>query len=205
MLRRAQLRKYLLALLWHDDVYQTADCEKGPLWVNCNGERIEVFDHETHQIFDNEDARYNLDAKDAVIIFHFESVRYNFTSTASDKTAFRLNIDIVVNDSSGRKRQDILDIIEERIFYRIISYQSFTNAQTGEAMPSFMNWLNRNELMIETRDDSGFLGDYTKRMMLITFEAQDCIRRPGCDDIPLCFDMDLLTKLDGDCNPSTPG
>jgi hypothetical protein len=203
MLKRQQLRRYLMALLWHDNVIQTADCESGPLWTNCDGERIDVLDHETHQIFEDGDEPYQLRSGNAIIVFSHESVNYELSATELEVSKFRVQIDIVANEASGRKRQDILDTIEERIYYRLLSYQTFTDASTGENLTSFMRWLDRNNIRIETRDDSAFKGNYTLRQMVLSFEAKDCIRRPGCDDVPICFDLEKLTLLDGDCNPST--
>jgi hypothetical protein len=199
VLRRAQLRSYLTALLYHDTVVQSVDCELGFLWTNCNGDRADVFDHETHQIFENADAPYGLNAKDVVIIFGFESVDYFLTPTAVQDTELRFWVDVVANDASGKRRQDILDIVEERILYRLLSYQDFTDATTGETLTSFMRWVDRDGLRIETRDDSAFQGNFTQRRMRMTIRTKDCIQKTDCDDEVLCFDFKDLTRLDEAC------
>ena len=158
MLKRAELRRYLLALLWHDTVPQGPDCETG-----------------------------------------FDRVGYVLEPTKIDRTELTLWIEIVCHDASGRKRQDILDQVEERILYRLFSYASFTDASTGETLQSFMLWARGNELRIETRDESAFGGDYTIRRMTINLLTRDCIQKQGCDDVPLCFDFSDLTPLDENC------
>lgn len=199
MLKRQQLRRYLLALLWHDTVPQTADCETGFLWDNCDGERPDVFDHETHQLFEDAEASYNLRPDCVAVVFGFERVNYVLQPTKIERTEFSLWIEIICHAASGRKRQDILDEVEERILYRLFSYASFVDASTGDTMQSFMHWINRNELRIETRDESAFGGDYTIRRMKFNLEAKDCIEKAACDDIPLCFDFTDLTALDENC------
>lgn len=193
------MRRYLLALLWHDNVPQSALCEVGPLWTNCDGERADVFDHETHQIFENADDAYNLRPKCVAVLFNFESVNRVLSPTRVERTEIRLVIDIVCHDASGRLRQEILDQVEERILYRLLSYQEFTDAGTGEVLKSFMRWSDGNELRIDSRDNSAFEGNYTIRQLSIGLTTRDCVARPPCNDVALCFDFSDLTVLDENC------
>jgi len=192
MLKRAALRRYLLALLWHDTVPQGPNCETGFLWDNCDGERPSIFDHETHQLFEDAEAGFNLRPSDIAVVFGFDRVAYVLEPTRIDRTELTLWIEIVCHDASGRLRQDILDQVEERILYRMLSYQTFTDASTNEDLTSFMRWLRGNELRIETKDDSGFAGDYTIRRLTLNLVTRDCIEKQGCDDVPLCFDFESL-------------
>lgn len=199
MLKRTALRRYLKALLWYDGVPQSAECDIGYLWTNCDGERIDVFDSETHQIFENADASYQLGLGSAAVIYTVDTVNYSLTATGVDRAEIRFYIDIVANDASGEKRQNVLDQIEERILYRIYSYADFVDASTGAAMPSFMRWLDGNQLRIEVRDESDFKGSYTLRRMGVSFSTRECVKKTGCSDQPLCFDFDELTVLDDAC------
>jgi hypothetical protein len=199
MLKRAELRRYLLALLWHDTVPQGPGCETGFLWTNCDGERPDVFDHETHQLFEDAEASYDLRPESIAVVFGFDRVNYVLEPTKVDRTELTLWIEIVCHDASGRKRQDILDQVEERILYRLFSYQSFIDASTGDTLRSFMLWTRGNEVRADTRDDSAFGGDYTIRRMTLNLITRDCIEKQGCDDVPLCFDFTDLTPLDENC------
>ena len=199
MLRRTQIRRYLLALLWSEEVPQDADCGLGPLWVNCDDEPVEILDHSTHQIFEDAEAGYNLRQGDAAIIFGFDRVSYVLQSAAVDSGDYSLWIDIVVHEADGHKRQNILDTIEERILYRLISYSDFTDAQTGNLMRSFLRLMDGNRLQVESRDDSDSLGDYTIRRLGFNFAANECISKPPCGDMPLCFDFTNLAPLEGGC------
>lgn len=199
MLKRQLLRRYLLALLWRDDVAQSADCELGPLWLNCDGQPAEIFDHETHQLFIDSDGTSGLSPKGAAIIFGFQSVVYSVEPTRLGAVTFNFWIDIVAHDVNGQKRQDILDVIEERILYRLVTHQSFIDASTSETLQSFMGWLTGNQLQITTIDDSDFAGDYTIRRMSVTFASNECIKKQNCSDTPICFDFSDLTRLDEIC------
>ena len=198
-LKRTKLRRYLKALFYSNQVPQDAVCGIGDLWTNCNGEPLDIFDSETHQIFENVEASYQIGLRDAAVIFTFESVKYQFIKTKVDSASISLYIDIVVNASSGEKRQDMLDLIEERLIYRLLSHTSFIDATTAETLTSFMNWADRNDVNLETRDESDFKGIYTLRRMKLDFVTSECIKRPGCDDVPICFDFEDLTRLDEFC------
>lgn len=179
---------------------QTADCETGLLWQNCDSERPDIFDHETHQIFEDAEATYELGPECIAIVFGFDGVSYGLAGARLDYTEISLWIDIVCHDNSGAKRQDILDTVEERILYRLLSFQTFTDATTGEPLPSFLRWVDKNEIKIESRDDDmEFAGSYTIRRMRMQLTVRDCIQKPDCGDVPLCFDFDNVTRLDNSC------
>jgi hypothetical protein len=200
MLRREYLRRYLLALLWHDDVPQDAECGTGFLWTNCDGERAGVHDHGTHQLYEDAEAGYNLRQGDVAIVFGFERVSYLVEATEIDRADFSLWIDVIAHDADGRRRQDLLDKVEERIFYRILSYSDFTDAQTGDTLRSFLRWMDGNRLQVESRDDSDSDGDYTVRRLSFQFSSKECVKKGTCGDVPLCFDFSQLAALNGGCD-----
>jgi len=195
VLKRTEMRRYMMALLWHQDVPQGPDCVGGPLWLNCDGQPADVLDHETHQLFEDAEASYELPHEGAVVVFGFDRVTYQIEPTRVGDANIALWIDIIAHDSSGRKRQDMLDTIEERVLYRLLSYQAFTDATTGQPLQSVMRWLVGNQAQIESRDDSAFGGNYTIRRLTLTVTARECIAKTDCDDLPLCIDFTLLPTL----------
>ncbi len=198
-LKRTDLRRYLNALLQVETVVQSADCETGPLWQNCDDTSISVYDHASHQIFENTDPSYQLDNDCAAIIFSIDSVKYSFLKTRIDKNDIRFNIDIVANAESGKKRQDVLDQIEARILYRMFEQPTFVDTVTGEKLRSFMTWPDQNRVACEVKDESDFKGEYTLRRMMFSMTTNECIGKTDCGDIPLCFDFMNLTVLDDAC------
>ena len=192
MLKRNLLRRYLLALLYSDEVYQSADCEKGPLFINCDGERPDVFDSHTHQVFEDAEGNYNLQPESIGIVFNIERLSYALSPTKIESVDLVFKIEIIAHETNGKARQDILDTVEERILYRLFSYQAFQDASTGEELRSFMYWLNENKLEIESRDDTSFNGNYTIRELTFTLRTNECMKKTNCDDAPVCFDFSKL-------------
>ena len=188
-----------MALLYSDAVPQSKDCELGPLWLNCDDERLVPLDHETSQIFADGENSYQLQNDEAAVIFYFQTVNYRASPTKIEAADYTLIIDIVANAAGGEQRQDILDAIEERILYRLYSYADFVDASTGETLRSFMRALDRNTLTVATVDDSNFNGRYTIRSMRLGFTTNECILRPGCDDAPICFDFDIVPDFGKGC------
>lgn len=202
MLKRQQIRRYMLALLCSDGVNQGVDgagvCDQGMLWENCDGENLPVLDHESHQIAADIEGSVDTSPDSAAISFKHNRVKYNLLTTSIDSASFNFQIDIIAFGKSGPARADICDTIEERILYRLLSYQSFIAADTGETLVSFLRQVDNNSAEIEVRDDQSFDGNYTIREMEITFVMKECIRKPDCDDEVLCFDFKDLTVLDKD-------
>ena len=197
MLARRRIRRYLLALLCSEEVIQSADCKVGKLWETCDDEIAPwIFDSDTHQINPNAEASQGLRGNCVNINIIVSNVEYDFCETGIDYSDVTFTIQIIVEDASGIKRQDILDAIEERIFYRIISAPRITDAQTGEVLKSFMTLNTKGEVGVKTFDDSNFTGDYTIREIECTLKADECIKIPNCDPKVICFCFDQLTKLD---------
>lgn len=192
MLKRTLLRRYLLAILYSDEVFQSPDCEKGPLFVNCDGERPDVFDSYTHQVFEDAEGNYNLQPESIGVVFNIERLSYTLSPTEIESVNLVFRVDIIAHANNGKKRQDILDIVEERILYRLFSYQTIQDASTGENLRSFMYWIDNNTLTVESRDDSSFDGNYTIRELTFTMQTNECIKKTGCGDTPICFDFSKL-------------
>lgn len=199
MLKRNALRRYLMALLYADNVPQDAECGVGPLWTNCNGERLLPMDHETRQIFEDAEKSYQLNPNDAAVIFYFQTVNYKVTASKIDGADFVLIIDLVVNAAGAEKRQDMLDTIEERLWYRLYSYATFIDATTDETLTSFMRWLSTGGMTISTTDDSNFSGRYTIRTIRMTVSTSECLERLDCGDVPLCFIWDDIPDFGNGC------
>lgn len=178
----------MMALLSSELVPQTIECETGPLHVNCDGP-IVPRDHETQQIFEDAEQSYQLQAGDAAVIFYFQQVSYRGTATKLEGTDIVLNIDIVANAAGSEKRQEIIDAIEEKFWYRLYSFVTFKDANEERYYQSFMRWLSGNQLSATTQDDSNFAGRYTIRTIRITVSTQECIEKLACDDVPICFDF----------------
>lgn len=177
-----------MALLSSELVPQDIECAVGPLWQNCDGP-IVPRDHETQQIFEDAEQSYQLQAGDAAVIFYFQQVSYRGTATKLEGTDIVLNIDIVANAAGAEKRQEIIDQIEERWWYRLYSYVTFKDANEEIYYQSFMRWLNNNQLQATTTDDSNFQGRYTIRTIRLSVTTSECVEKLGCADEPICFDF----------------
>lgn len=198
MLKRTRLRRYLKALLYHDNIPQSPSCEVGFLFVNCDGERPPVFDSPTHQLYENAEGSLDFKSDSVVITFQVEDENLVLSPTRIESSDLAFSIDIIANASGGYERQNMLDEVQEKILYRILSTQSFIDASTNDELRSFMLWLNQNELSVSIRDDTEFDGSTTVRRMSFTLSTNECIKKTGCTDEPLCFDFSQ-EKIGG-CN-----
>ena len=198
MLKRTKLRKYLKAVLWHTDVDQSPDCIKGPLYINCDGEQLPITDHDTHQVEENESGESRLKNNSASINFVIDSINYTLSPSKVEEGDIRFTIHITACASDGRKRQEILDEIELKIFYRLFSHQSFTDQTTNETLDSFMGWISQNTLTVNVTDDSDFNGDNTIREMTFSFKFKECVKQLNCNLQPICFDFSKLESI-GSC------
>ncbi len=196
MLKRMQLRKYLHAMLWHKMI-QSPTCELGFLYQNCDGERPPVYDSPTEQIFENVEGSYPLKTNDMAIAFHVVSENFQLSKTEIESNKITFVIELIVNASSGAKRQNILDEVQERVLYRILSYQKFTDESTGDTLTSFLTWADN--LTINVSDDTDYDGSYTVRQLIFNLTTDECIKRTDCDLEPICFDFSQLNKI-GQCN-----
>lgn len=197
MLKRMRLRRYLKALLYHDNIPQSPSCEMGFLFTDCDGERAQVFDSPTHQLFENAEGTYDFKHDSIAIAFQVDSERLTLSPTRIESSTLSFTIDIIANASSGYDRQNMLDEVQERVLYRILSGQSFTDMSTGEELRSFMYWLGQNELGISIKDDTEYDGSLTVRQLTFTLSTNECIKKTGCSDEPLCFDFNQTI---GGCN-----
>ncbi len=196
MLKRMQLRRYLHALLYHKMI-QSPLCEVGFLYQNCNGQAPPIYDSPTQQIFENVEDSYSLKTDDMAIAFHIVSENYQLSKTEIESNKLTFAIDLIVNASSGAKRQNILDKVQERILYRILSYQKFTDESTGDTLNSFLTWADN--LTINVSDDTDYDGSYTVRQLTFNVTTNECIKRTDCDLESICFDFSQLDKI-GKCN-----
>ncbi len=192
MLKRMQLRRYLHALLYHEMI-QSPLCEVGFLYQNCDGQPPPIYDSPTQQIFENVEGSYPLKTDDMAIAFHIVSENYQLSKTAIDSNKITFAIELIVNASSGAKRQNILDDVQERILYRILSYQKFTDKSTGEQLPSFLTWADN--ITINITDDTDYDGSYTVRQLIFNLTTNECIKRSNCDLESICFDFSQLDKI----------
>lgn len=156
--------------------------------MNCDGPVVPR-DHETQQIFEDAEASYQLQAGDVAVIFYFQQVSYRGSASALEGTDIVLIIDIVANAAGAEKRQEIIDVVEEKFWYRLYSYTTFKHATLEEYYPSFMRWLNNNQLQATTQDDSNFQGRYTIRTIRLSVTTSECIVKPPCGDVAVCFDF----------------
>jgi hypothetical protein len=189
MLKRTQIRRYLMALLYSEEVHQSASCDQGPLYVNCDGQGPDVFDSYTHQMFEDTEASYGLKPDSIALEFSVSRVGYSLSQTKVDRALINVAINIIAHAESGSKRQDMLDDVEERILYRILSYACFMDAQTNEELKSFMRLKDNTAFSIDSSDDSSFDGNYTVRELTFTINTRECVEKTGCDDVPICFDF----------------
>lgn len=189
MLKRMQLRRYLLALLSSNEVPQDPECNQGFLFVNCDGKDAYVFDSPTHELFENAEGSYQFKKDSITVTFQITNENLTLSPTRVEATNLSFQIDIIANASDGHLRQNLLDEVQERILYRLFSYQEFTDRLTGEKLKSFMTWNTGNKLEISIRDDSEYNGSITVRQMSFTLDTSECIERTGCSDTPICFDF----------------
>lgn len=179
----------MMALLSSELVPQNIECETGPLWQNCDGPVLPR-DHETQQIFEDAEHSYQLKSGDAAVIFYFQQVSYRGSASKLEGVDIVLIIDIVANAAGSEKRQEIIDEIEERFWYRVYSYTIFQDAnEPDKYYVPFMRWMNNNQLQATTQDDSNFQGRYTIRTIRLSLSTNECVEKPPCDDEAICFDF----------------
>lgn len=196
MLQRHKLRRYLLALLYLDEIVQSPDCDRGFLFTNCDGERPDVFDSPTIELMENASGELPFKKDSITIAFQIKNEAYTFNPTRVNEVLINFQIDIIANASSGEERQNMLDIVQERILYRLFSYQEFTDEDTGEVLKSFMYGLRENELRLNVTDETEYDGSNTVRQMSFSYTTSECIQKTACDDYPLCIDFSKI-KIGG--------
>lgn len=189
MLKRHKLRRYLFALLYLDNIVQSPDCDRGLLFKNCDGERPDVFDSPTIQLMENASGELPFKKDSITIAFQVKSETYTLNPTRVAEVAINFQIDIIANASSGEERQNMLDIVQERILYRLYSYPEFTDEETGEVLKSFMHGLNENTLRLSVMDDTEYDGSNTVRQMSFSYTTDECVTRTACDDSALCIEF----------------
>lgn len=202
MLKRTLIRNYLTCLLKSDQVPQgqedNGDCIFGNLWDNCDGERLQVYDHDTHQLETDGEGSYSLQPDCVMVVFEFTETGHTLSPSRIESSSYKIIIHIVCTGKTGRTRQDILDVVEKRIYYRLLAEPTFTDGITGQELKSFMRFIDQNTLNVTTTDDSAHEGSYTIREIGLTFSAKDCITKLDCGDQPICFEFKTLTPLDKD-------
>ena len=198
MLLRTKVRRYLKALLWHDDVPQSADCGVGLLLDNCNEKSRAILDSNNNQLVIDADGQWRMDGTENAVVFEVDSVRHETQTLRICNTTIGFKIHIYSCVANGSKRQDELDKIEERILYRIFNYPTFVDATTNEEMRSIFRLADKNTFPISVNEETEFEGNYTIRSLDFTLESRECISKTNCNDQTLCFDWQNLTEL-GDC------
>lgn len=196
MLKRHKLRRYLFALLYLDNIVQSPDCERGFLFTNCDGKRVDVFDSPTIELMENASGEFEFKKNSITIAFHVKNESYTLSPTRVNQVTINFQIDIIANASTGEERQNMLDVIQERILYRLYSYQEFEDQETGEVLKSFMLGLNENSLNLTVTDETEYDGSTTIRQMSFTYATDECIQRTTCDDVALCIELSKF-KLGG--------
>lgn len=196
MLKRHKLRRYLFALLFLDDIPQSPDCDRGLLFKNCDGERPDVFDSPTIELMENASGEFLYKKDSITIAFQVKGETYSLSPSRVNNVTINFQIDIIANASTGEERQNMLDIVQERILYRLFSYQEFEDAETGETLKSFMYGLNENELSLSVTDETEYDGSNTVRQMSFTYTTDECIKKTACDDTALCIEFSKI-KLGG--------
>lgn len=196
MLKRHKLRRYLFALLYLDNIVQSPECDRGFLFTNCDGERPDIFDSPTIEIMENASGEF-LFKKDAITItFQVKGETYTLNPTRVGEVEIQFQIDIIANASSGEERQNMLDLVQERILYRLYSYQEFYDNETGEVLKSFMYGLKENTLRLSVTDESEYDGSNTVRQLYFSYKTDECIQRTACDDSALCIQFSKI-KIGG--------
>lgn len=196
MLKRHKLRRYLFALLYLDNIVQSPECDRGFLFTNCDGERPDVFDSPTIEIMENASGEF-LFKKDAITItFQVKGETYTLNPTRVGEVEIQFQIDIIANASSGEERQNMLDIVQERILYRLYSYQEFIDEETGEVLKSFMYGLRENTLRLNVTDETEYDSSNTVRQLSFSYTTNECIQRTACDDSAFCINFQEI-KLGG--------
>lgn len=196
MLKRHKLRRYLFALLYLDGITQDRDCDKGVLFINCDGERPDVFDSPTIDLFENASGELPFKKDSITITFQIKSETYTLHPTRPSEVTLNFQIDIIANASSGEERQNMLDLVQERILYRLYSYQEFKDEETGEVLKSFMYGLNENILRLTVTDETEYDGSHTVRQLFFSYTTNECIQKTECDDTALCFQFSKI-KIGG--------
>lgn len=192
MLKRHKLRRYLFALLYLDNIVQSPECDRGFLFTNCDGGRPDVFDSPTIEIMENASGEF-LFKKDAITItFQIKGETYTLNPTRVGEVEIQFQIDIIANASSGEERQNMLDIVQERILYRLYSYQEFIDEETGEVLKSFMYGLRENTLRLNVTDETEYDGSNTVRQLSFSYTTNECIQRTACDDSAFCINFQKI-------------
>lgn len=203
MLMRQHIRQYLKILLWSEEIPQTADCEVGALLDNCDNKARGIFVQTNSQIVSDADGEWRADGtKNAVVIEISNVTHTGILSTLCD-SKISFNIHVYSCEKDANRRQDSLDIIEERIWHRLYSYATLTNAITGEKLKPIFKRADHNTFNVNISEETDFDGDFTVRTLNFTFDYKECISKSDCLDTELCFDFSDLTGLE-DCNAGNP-
>lgn len=187
MLKRQKLRRYLFALLYLSEIVQDANCETGDLFNNCDGAPPDVFDSPTIELMENASGEFLFKKNAITLAFHIKEETYSLLPTRIGDVDIQFQIDIIANASTCEERQNMLDVVQERILYRLYSYQEFVDEETGEKLTSFMHSLKENTLRLSVTDETEYDGSNTIRQLVFSYTTSECIQRPACNDERFCI------------------
>lgn len=188
MLARTCLRRYLNALLCSVDIPQTKDCDTGPLWTECDGTPIRPDDTPFYELdTDGPAGEPELKSGEVHVVYRVQSERMKLTATRECETTLVFEIHIHACDNEGWKREDILDILQERIITRLFAAPRVTDEE-GIVYPSpFEIAKEEIDLTISDADGSLFEGIYAARILQFTLKTENCLGVPDCPAPVICF------------------
>lgn len=198
MLLRTKIRRYLLALLYSQEIPHSPECEVGPLFLNCDGEPVDVLDSSDKYIFaDADPTQYKGDYAGIVIEIVSQTDMISPSKVESSTIDFAIHISVIGN--SGYERQNALDLIQERIVYRLLGEHRIQDAETDQMMKPISHYADRNEITMKVTDEADHNGSYTVRTLDFSLKSRECLKQLECNNSEICFDFSSIVKAPGGC------
>ena len=187
MLARTKLRLIAVHSLKDETTPFDDQCGIGPIWVDCNGDPIKIYDSPSGhlgQIIDEEDTK----ASDfPAIAVYVSQERYSFDGAGATKLSgsFSLVVEIYATSDSEWGAEDTLDAIHERVLYRLFRGAPLT--VEGVVLPPLLR-LRPTTMTANTERARGGDRILYMRQLDFTVEMSECIDPPECEPIePICI------------------
>lgn len=185
MLSRTRLRRLAIASLQDETAPFGESCDDiGPIWENCNGAMIDLYDSPAGWLGDVINTEGYNPATFPAIAVYADNERWQFQGQGETQLTGSISLifDIYVCSDSEWSAEDMLDDLHERVLYRM-----FRLSEVGGLRPL----MTKNPESITVRNERTRGGDRILyvRQLEISVPVTECISVPDCGtDDPVCFD-----------------
>lgn len=188
MLARTRLRLIAVHSIKDQTAPHGATCELGPIWLDCEGDQIKIYDSPAGFLGDLIDDGDGKPTDFPAIAIYVDRDRYEFGGTMESKLRGNLSliIEIYAASDSDWGAEDIVDAIHERILYRLFRNEPLTI--DGTQFSPLLKYAPSGLTVTNERTRGGDRILYMRQLEFVV-PVFDCIEPPDCNPVDvICFD-----------------